>query len=68
MAVVDSFSGSRPNIPAANPATIKALIAELKMTQGLLSQARGFLSLDPGGIAMLDRINAFLARNGKGEG
>lgn len=46
----------------------EALIAELKEAKTLLSKARGDLYIDPNGIDMLDQINAFLARNGKGEG
>ena len=51
-------------IAAANPATIKALIAELKEARGLLErwqQPEGQWS------AIID-TSAFLARNGKGEG
>lgn len=46
----------------------EALIAELKEAKTLLSKARGDLYIDRNGIDMLDQINAFFARNGKGEG
>lgn len=69
-------------IAAANPATIKALIAELKEARGLLERADQFMTngIGLGYIRMPDAdcpdpahdtpimIRAFLARNGKGEG
>jgi len=51
-------------IAAANPATIKALIAELKEARGLLKRWRSDLPTE----ALEDITDAFLARNGKGEG
>lgn len=50
-------------IAAANPAAIKALIAELKEARGLLKRWQ-----TPGGQWSADiDTSAFLARNGKGE-
>ena len=58
----------RAFIAAANPATIKAMIAELKEARGLLSEIldsdKDWLVLAPDQSA---RVSAFLARNGKGE-
>lgn len=51
-------------IAAANPATIKALIAELREARGLLKEALDDFISDE----MEQAIRAFLARNGKGEG
>lgn len=47
----------------ANPATIKALIAELKEARGHLARCVELVP-EPGAIEAAD---AFLARNGKGE-
>ena len=66
-------------IAAANPATIKALIAELKEARALLSILDDHSTIStewigPDGIrrsltfGLFRRIRAFLARNGKGEG
>lgn len=62
----------RAFIAAANPATIKALIAELREARGLLGKVD---SAWDGGECWVPRMNdamddirAFLARNGKGEG
>lgn len=49
---------------AASPATIKALIAELKEARGLLQRWRSDLPTE----ALEDITDAFLSRNGKGEG
>lgn len=51
-------------IAAANPATIKALIAELKEAREHLARCVELVP-EPGAIEAAD---AFLARNGKGEG
>lgn len=51
-------------IAAANPATIKALIAELKEAREHLTRCVELVPA-PGAIEAAD---AFLARNGKGEG
>ena len=51
-------------IAAANPATIKALIAELKEAREHLARCVELVPA-PGAIEAAD---AFLARNGKGEG
>jgi hypothetical protein len=51
-------------IAAANPATIKALIAELKEAREHLARCVELVPA-PGAI---DAADAFLARNGKGEG
>lgn len=54
---------------AAQPATIKALIAELKEARGLLVQSLNGLALETvDDFALRNRLQAFLARNGKGEG
>lgn len=50
-------------IAAANPATIKALIAELKEARGLLKEALDDFISDE----MEQAIRAFLARNGKAD-
>lgn len=61
-------------IAAANPATIKALIAELKEANGLLSDiaASKITSDNPylwkWASEVLTKTRAFLARNGRGEG
>ncbi len=54
----------RAFIAAANPATIKALIAELKEAREHLARCVELVPA-PGAI---DAADAFLARNGKGEG
>lgn len=57
-------------IAAANPATIKALIAELKEARGLLSEWMGTWDIDASGrgiVPIADDTRAFLARK-KGEG
>ncbi len=54
----------RAFIAAANPATIKALIAELKEAREHLARCVELVPA-PGAIEAAD---AFLARNGKGEG
>jgi len=54
----------RAFIAAANPATIKALIAELKEAREHLARCVELVP-EPGAIEAAD---AFLARNGKGEG
>lgn len=51
-------------IAAANPATIKALIAELKEAREHLARCVELVPA-PGAI---EAVDAFLARNGKGEG
>lgn len=56
-------------IAAANPATIKALIAELTEARGLLESAKfGSFGASASGGDLAKKIRAFLARNGKGEG
>lgn len=51
-------------IATADPATVKALIAELKEARALLTRWRSDLPTE----ALEDITDAFLARNGKGEG
>ncbi|WP_312595403.1 hypothetical protein [Brevundimonas sp.] len=61
----------RAFIAAANPATIKALIAELKEARGLLEGWTRLCSDDPCAIGVsfvAGDTRSFLARNGKGEG
>jgi len=57
---------------AASPATIKALIAELKEAHKLLARIdRVYADLQDGNgnhPTELRKVRAFLARNGKGEG
>ena len=59
-------------IAAANPATIKALIAELKEARKLLTRIdRVYADIQDGNgnhPTELRKVRAFLARNGKGEG
>ena len=56
-------------IAAANPATIKALIAELKEARALLERTWPYTNtLAVGAYDLHSDIRAFLARNGKGEG
>lgn len=57
-------------IAAANPATIKALIAELKEARVVMTRI-GFTEAGQDGLSLeqcIDAARAFLARNGKGEG
>lgn len=58
-------------IAAANPATIKALIAELKEARKLLARIdRVYADIQDGNgnhPTELRKVRAFLARNGKGE-
>lgn len=55
-------------VHAVQPATIKALISELKEARGLLVQSLNGLALETvDGFALRNRLQAFLARNGKGE-
>jgi hypothetical protein len=59
----------RAFIAAANPATIKALTAELKEARALLERTRPYTStLAVGAADLHSDIRAFLARNGKGDG
>jgi len=44
------------------------MIAELREARGLLDEARLYFAPDEDAVAMLVRVDAFLARNGKGEG
>lgn len=62
--IVGGWSKSR-TIYEPEAATIKALIAELKEARGLLVEAGAWC---PTAGPLGDRISAFLARNGKGEG
>ena len=59
-------------IAAANPATIKSLIAELKEARKLLTRIdRVYADIQDGNgnhPTELRKVRAFLARNGKGEG
>lgn len=55
-------------IAAANPATIKALTAELKEARALLERTWPYTNtLAVGAADLHSDIRAFLARNGKGE-
>ena len=83
MRVAETIEGQRPTedaafIAAANPATIKALIAELKEARRLLADLMVWFGKYPefkpnpdymsGVTEDIAKTRAFLARNGKGEG
>lgn len=53
-----------PFLKNANPATIKALIAELRGARTIMTDVQRSTQ----GPSLDSRINAFLARNGEGEG
>ena len=63
---IATFDGREENdfSASADPATIKALIAELREARGLLKEALDDFISDE----VEQAIRAFLARNGKGEG
>lgn len=68
---IATFDGREENdfSAATNPATIKALIAELKEARALLERTWPYTStLAVGAADLHSDIRAFLARNGKGEG
>lgn len=75
---VEQQTANAAFIAAANPATIKALIAELKEARAVIDRLASSEAFDvPQAVngplaaemrARMDYARAFLARNGKGEG